>query len=100
MDINIVDLAAQYGVLGSLLFLFMYWLVRQYLPEHQQQHPQCHHQHHGPYLVRPYLFPHTWAVLAYLKLTLGASLSSAPVTSKNSPFLKPKIPATMLEGAI
>jgi len=38
MDVNIVDLAAQYGVLGSLLFLFMYWLVRQYLPEHQQQH--------------------------------------------------------------
>jgi hypothetical protein len=38
MDVNVVDLAAQYGVLGSLLFLFMYWLVKQYLPEHQQQH--------------------------------------------------------------
>jgi hypothetical protein len=40
MDVNVVDLAAQYGVLGSLLFLFMYWLVKQYLPEHQQQHRQ------------------------------------------------------------
>lgn len=38
MELNPLELVTQYGVLGSLLFLFMYWLVRHYLPEHQQQH--------------------------------------------------------------
>jgi hypothetical protein len=33
-----VELVAQYGVMGSLLFAVMYWLVKHYLPEHQRQH--------------------------------------------------------------
>lgn len=38
MQFNIVELVAQYGVMGSLLFAIMYWLVKYYLPEHQRQH--------------------------------------------------------------
>jgi len=38
MQYNIVELVAQYGVMGSLLFAVMFWLVKHYLPEHQRQH--------------------------------------------------------------
>ena len=37
MQINVVELIAQYGVMGSLLFAVMYWLVKHYLPEQQRQ---------------------------------------------------------------
>lgn len=38
MDIGIVEVVAQYGVMGSLLFAVMYWLVKYYLPGHERQH--------------------------------------------------------------
>lgn len=38
MDVNFTEILAQYGVLGSLLFLMLYWLIKHYLPEHQRQH--------------------------------------------------------------
>ena len=38
MDINILELVAQYGVSGSLLLIMFWWLARHYLPEHQKQH--------------------------------------------------------------
>jgi hypothetical protein len=38
MPLNLVEIVAQYGVLGSLLFAVMYWLVKHFLPEQQRQH--------------------------------------------------------------
>lgn len=38
MDINLVEVAAQYGVSGSLLLIVFWWLARHYLPGHQRQH--------------------------------------------------------------
>jgi hypothetical protein len=38
MQINTVELAAQYGVLGSLLFAVMFWLLKYFLPEQLRQH--------------------------------------------------------------
>ncbi len=38
MEVKLVEIIAQYGVTGSLLFLMLYWLVKHYLPEHQRQH--------------------------------------------------------------
>lgn len=38
MELNVVELAAQYGVMGGLLLAVMHWLVRHYLPDHERRH--------------------------------------------------------------
>ena len=38
MELNLIEIAAQYGVMGGLLFAVMYWLVKHYLPGHERQH--------------------------------------------------------------
>lgn len=38
MDLNPVELVTQYGVLGGLLGIVLYWLMKHYLPELQRQH--------------------------------------------------------------
>jgi len=38
MEYSLVDLIAQYGVMGSLLFAVMYWLVKHYLPSLERLH--------------------------------------------------------------
>jgi len=38
MQLNVVELVAQYGVLGSLLFAVMFWLIKYFLPEQLRQH--------------------------------------------------------------
>jgi hypothetical protein len=37
MEVNVVELAAQYGITGSLLLLVLYWLAKYYLPERDRQ---------------------------------------------------------------
>ena len=38
MEFTLIEAAAQYGVMGGLLFAVMYWLIKHYLPEHQRGH--------------------------------------------------------------
>ena len=38
MELNPAELITQYGVLGGLLGVMLYWLIKHYLPEHQRQH--------------------------------------------------------------
>ncbi len=38
MEYSLADLIAQYGVMGSLLFAVMYWLVKHYLPSLETLH--------------------------------------------------------------
>lgn len=40
METGIFEIVAQYGVMGSLLFAVMYWLVKYYLPSHERQHQE------------------------------------------------------------
>ena len=54
MEVNLIELVAQYGVSGSLLLIVFWWLARHYLPEHQRQHREelerildCHNRSTG-----------------------------------------------------
>jgi len=38
MESNVLEIFAQYGVMGGLLFAVMHWLVRYYLPQNAAQH--------------------------------------------------------------
>jgi hypothetical protein len=38
MEGSLLELAAQYGITGSLLALVLFWLARQFLPERDRQH--------------------------------------------------------------
>lgn len=38
MELNVIELVAQYGVSGSLLLIVFWWLARHYLPEQQRRH--------------------------------------------------------------
>ena len=38
MEANLLELAAQYGITGSLLALVLFWLAKYYLPERDRQH--------------------------------------------------------------
>lgn len=38
MELNLIELVAQYGVSGSLLLIVFWWLARHYLPEQQRVH--------------------------------------------------------------
>ncbi len=41
MELSLAELAAQYGVSGSLLLIVFWWLARHYLPEQQRQHREA-----------------------------------------------------------
>ncbi len=38
MELSLLELAAQYGITGSLLLLVLFWLARYHLPERERAH--------------------------------------------------------------